>query len=145
MIKARHTWWGKQLFDTMIPFLITRHFQEFRVEQSVQASPDRPLLILANHFSWWDGFTHYYLNQHWLGKRFDVMMLEEELAKRPFFRNAGAFSVNHGKRTVIDTLQYSAQLLQQPENLVLIFPRGRIQSLYDRHFPVEKGVLKVIE
>lgn len=144
MITARHTRTGKLIFDTMVPFLIKRHFRDFFVEQNVSAYPHRPLLFLANHFSWWDGFTHYYLNQLYFEKRFHVMMLEEELEKRMLFRNAGAFSVKQGYRSIVETIEYTTQLLKDPRNCVLMFPPGRIQSLYDKNFPFQKGVEKVL-
>ncbi len=144
MIQARHTRMGKLIFDVMVPFLIKRHFRDFVVEQHVEPSRERPVLFLANHFSWWDGFTHYYLNQLYFGKRFHVMMLEEELEKRMLFRNAGAFSVKHGYRSVLETIAYTKELLKNPGNCVLMFPPGRIQSLYSNAFPFQKGVEKVL-
>ena len=145
MIQARHTWLGNFLMKRLVFFLIKRHFETFQVEFQPDIDPRRPVLMLANHFSWWDGFTHYYLNERYFKKRYHVMMLEEELAKRKWFRNAGAFSVKHGARSITDTLQYAGQLLNEPNNLVLMFPTGRIQSIFDPAFPFEKGIGKILD
>ena len=145
MIKAHHTWFGKQVFDWLVPFLIRRHFRDFIIEEQPAIDHEKPVLILANHFSWWDGFTHYYLNQRHFHKRFHVMMLEEELAKRPLFSRAGAYGVKKGRRYVLETLDYTVELLADPDNMVLIFPAGRIQSLYDRECRFQKGLGKILE
>jgi 1-acyl-sn-glycerol-3-phosphate acyltransferase len=52
------------------------------------------VLLLANHFSWWDGFLLYYINQKVFRKQFHVMVIEETVQKVGFFKYMGAFSVN---------------------------------------------------
>ena len=145
MIKARHTWFGKQVFDRLVPFLIKRHFRDFVIEEAPDLEDEKPVLILANHFSWWDGFTHYYLNRQLFRKRFHVMMLEDELTKRPLFTQAGAYGVRKGGRDVIETLDYTVQLLNDPYNLVLIFPTGQIQSLYRQEMHFQKGIGRILK
>lgn len=54
-------------------------------------------------------------------------MLEEQLSRFWFFRFLGAFSVRKNSRDIMESLHYATELLQDPENLVLIFPQGAIQ------------------
>jgi 1-acyl-sn-glycerol-3-phosphate acyltransferase len=143
MIPAKHTWLAHRFFRAFVPGIITYYFRDFFVEEMPAIEKDRPLLVLANHFSWWDGFTHFYLNMHYLHRRFYIMMLEEELKKRRFLRNVGAFSVNRGRKEVLTTLQYASEILQDPDNLLLLFPTGELQTLYTSTFPFQKGLERI--
>jgi 1-acyl-sn-glycerol-3-phosphate acyltransferase len=102
------------------------------------------VLILANHISWWDGFWQFHANQKLFGKQFHLMMLEQELAPRPFFRKAGAFSIQPGHRSVLETLAYTCELLAIPENLVVVYPQGKIESQSKMKPAFGSGILKLI-
>jgi hypothetical protein len=69
--------------------------------------------LLANHFSWWDGFLMYYINQQVLKKRFHVMVIEETVQKVSFFKYVGAFSVSKNSRDMLASLDYAAELIER--------------------------------
>jgi len=56
-----------------------------------------------------------------------------------FLNKSGGYSVRKGSRSVIETIEYTAQLLNDKNNLVLIFPQGEINSIYTREIKFEKG------
>jgi hypothetical protein len=68
-------------------------------------------------------------------------MLENELRKSKILTNLGAFSIVKENRKSIESLKYCTEILQDPENMLLLFPQGRIQSLYTTGFVFEKGAL----
>lgn len=105
---------------------------------------DQSVLIIANHLSWWDGFWIMYLNLKIFHRRFHFMMLEEQLKTRLFLSKSGGFSIKRGARSVVETLNYTIQLLEDKKNLVFMFPQGEIQSLQTRKFRFEKGVEHII-
>ena len=78
---------------------------------------NKAILLIPNHFSWWDGFFYYFINLKFFRKRFHVMMLEKELSKRPIFKYIGAFSVEQKSETVQETLSYTSDLLKNPNNI----------------------------
>lgn len=125
--------------------MINRHFASVEVIGDIETSSDRSVLLLSNHTAWWDGFWHLYLNMKIFKKKFHFMMLEEQLRKHWYFNYTGGFSVNKSAKSVIETIQYSAELLSHPENLVLIFPQGKIESIHKQSIDFEKGVQKIIE
>lgn len=145
MLKARHTILGNALMSGYISVAVKRHFRGMQIRQKPESLDNGPILLLANHFSWWDGFTHYYLNRLYFRKRFHLMMQEEELAKRPIFRNAGVFSIKKGSREVFESLDYTVKLLTNFENLVVMFPQGRLNSLHQQQFYFEKGVMYLMK
>lgn len=73
------------------------------------------------------------------------MVLEDQLRKYWFFRFKGAFSVRKNSRSSIESISYAAKLLDDPANLVLIFPQGRLQSMHVSEPAFQKGVFRLIE
>lgn len=104
-----------------------------------------PVLLITNHVSWWDGFWAVVLNEKFLHRKFHVMILEEQLRKHWYFNYCGGFSIRKNDRSMIETMQYAGQLLEDPRNLVLIFPQGEIQSIYQPFFHFEKGIERILK
>lgn len=139
MIRARHRSFYIRFFNFYTKWMLKRYFREIRFRGDM-ADKGLPVLMIGNHFSWWDGFIANYLNLSWLHRRIHVMMLEDQLKDRKFLNYAGAFSISKGNRSVKESLNYAAGLLKIPENLVVIYPQGRFQSLYERPVKFEKGI-----
>ena len=100
-------------------------------------------MLIGNHFSWWDGFIANFLNIRVFHRKFHVMMLEEQLNSRMFLNKAGAYSIKRGSRSVIESMQYTVDLLSNAENLVVLYPQGVFESQYLRPVRFEKGVCTV--
>jgi 1-acyl-sn-glycerol-3-phosphate acyltransferase len=144
MIKANHSIVHQWLLNAYIGFILKTDFRDVIITGNVK--PDnRSILLIANHFGWWDGFFAWYINQKLLKKRFHVMMLEEELAKRMFFSRVGAFSVNHKSKTILESLGYSAELLKNSNNLVVMYPQGKLGSQHLWEVKFQKGVERILE
>jgi len=124
--------------------MLHRHFHEINIKGSF-TDKNMPVLMIANHFSWWDGFIANYLNNHIFQRRFHIMMLEEQLRERMFLNKAGAYSIKKNSRDVVETLNYTMELLKSSQNLVVMYPQGKFKSLY--HYPIdfEKGVSSILE
>ncbi len=73
------------------------------------------------------------------------MMLEEHLMNHMFFNKTGGYSVKKGSRSVIETIDYTAQLLSDRKNIVLMFPQGEIRSMHTSVITFEKGIEHVIK
>ena len=73
------------------------------------------------------------------------MMLEEELRKNWFFQYTGGFSIKKQSRSIIETFDYTAELLSIANNMVLLFPQGKIKSVYQEKFVFEKGIEKILQ
>jgi hypothetical protein len=73
------------------------------------------------------------------------MMIEKNLESNIFLRTAGAFSVNKSGRSLIESLQYSSELLSNSNNLLHIFPQGQIQALHEEQIFYGRGAEKLAE
>ncbi len=123
--------------------MLKKHFHEININSDVRLR-NIPTVIIANHFSWWDGFFVVYLNYRIFHKKLHVMMLEEQLKKHRILSKAGAFSISKKNKSILESIDYCISLLDDLENILLFYPQGEIQSSY--HFPVkfEKGLLKIL-
>jgi 1-acyl-sn-glycerol-3-phosphate acyltransferase len=131
-------------FHHYIRLIIKNNFKAFNFN-TIETDPDKSVLLLANHFGWWDGFLLYWLNYLLLKKKFHIMILEDTVRKVFFLKYMGAFSVVKNSRSMMESLEYAGNLLHDPQNLVLIFPQARLFSNFvdDVHF--ERGLLKVMK
>lgn len=73
------------------------------------------------------------------------MILEDTVRKVFFLKYMGAFSMQKNSRSMIESLDYAANLLQDPKNLVLIFPQARLYSNFVNDVHFERGLLKIIK
>lgn len=139
MIKAKHTRLGRIFFSYYSKWKLKNHFKAIRFVGHFD-DEGLPILLIANHFSWWDGFIQLQLNERFMHRKFHVMMLEEQLKKFMILNKAGAFSVQKNSRDLIRSLQYSLDLLADKNNLLLIFPQGEIQSSHTDYLFFESGL-----
>jgi 1-acyl-sn-glycerol-3-phosphate acyltransferase len=130
------SWYSRQLMKW--------HFKSIVMQGDCQIS-DEPILAISNHFSWWDGFIVQYLNQKKFGKNFYFMMLEEQLKKRMFLNKCGGFSVSKQPRELLYSINHAASLLGDKNNLVLIFPQGKIETKYMNPFKFERGIEEILK
>jgi 1-acyl-sn-glycerol-3-phosphate acyltransferase len=131
-------------------------FQPWRARRLRTAPPvglprdlpaDRPLVMVANHTSWWDGFllrdVHRALRP---GAPMYTLMAARELERRPFFRLLGAVPVREG--SAAGTLHMLRCLrrwtTERPDASVIVFPQGRIGPSGRRPPGFRRGVELII-
>lgn len=142
ILKAKHHSLIFPVFQWYTRWSIKQFFNKVVREGELPASR-KPLLLIANHVSWWDGFWALYLNMVLFKRKFHFMMQEDQLRKYWFFNYCGGFSVRRNSRTAIETIDYAVDLLMQENNLVLMFPQGKIESMYKYPFMFENGVERI--
>lgn len=130
MIPARKN----PLFNWLIYRLLMRSalqssFNRVNLRQVAPAPDGRaPVILIANHSSWWDGHLPMVLNEaRW---RMDgyIMMENTQLARYSFFTYVGGFSVDrHNGRSALASLHYAAETLTSaPNRMLVLFPQGEI-------------------
>ncbi|GAB2705014.1 hypothetical protein GCM10027037_33350 [Mucilaginibacter koreensis] len=144
MIYPRKNKFIHSFFHHYVGHILRRNFKALHFG-SIEVKPDKSILLLANHFGWWDGFILYWLNHLRFKKRFHIMILEDTVQKVFFLKYMGAFSMIKNSREMLISLQYAAELLQDPNNLVLIFPQGKLYSNFVNEVHTEKGLMKVVQ
>jgi 1-acyl-sn-glycerol-3-phosphate acyltransferase len=144
VLKARHHFFIYPFFKWYAGWIIHRHFGQVELKAEFD---DRglPVLLLANHVSWWDGFFAMQLNVKVLRRKFHFMMLDEQLKKFSFFNKTGGYSIRKKSRETIESINYTAELLREHGNMVLLFPQGKIESIYKTSFQFESGIGRIVE
>jgi hypothetical protein len=130
-------------FSWYIRYIIKRDFSAYTFN-NFKINKDEAVLLLANHFSWWDGFLMFQLNRILFKKEFHVLVTEEDYKKHWFLKYVGAFAAEGKGKDVVETLLYAGELLNDPDSLVLVFPQGKLYSVYHNNIAFEKGVMQVI-
>lgn len=126
-----------------IQFIIKKDFAAYQYNK-VEVKPDSSILILANHFSWWDGFFLFYINKMVFKKQFHVLVNAENYKNVSFLKYLGAFAPENRGKDVLETLAYAGELLNDPESLILMFPQGKLYSNHLKSISFEKGVMHLI-
>lgn len=144
IIKAKHNFIIYNFFRNYAVYKTNKHFEKVNIIGDYKHK-NKALLVVANHISWWDGFWIMYLNRKLLKRKFYFMMLEEQLKKYWFFNYSGGFSIKKNSKSVLETLNYTNQLLNDKNNMVLIFPQGEIKSIYENTIRFEKGIDRLLK
>nr|MBC7613788.1 lysophospholipid acyltransferase family protein [Pseudopedobacter sp.] len=143
MIKPQSNKIIHQFFSWYISRIIKSDFDRFEYND-IKTEHDKAILLLANHFSWWDGFLLFHLNKIYFKKHFHVMVLQNTAEKVKFLKYLGAFSIQKNAKSLVESLDYAGKLLNNPANLVLIFPQGELYSSHSAAIQFEKGVSRII-
>lgn len=144
MIKPAHNALYNRIFNAYFNFILKRNFREIRIEGGF-VPDNRSILLVPNHFSWWDGFFAWKLNTMLLRKKFYLMMLESELAKHRFFAKLGAFSIAPTSKGVLESLRFANEVISQPNNLLVFYPQGKLYSQHHMALEFQKGIERIVE
>ncbi len=144
MIKAEHHPFYESFFGAYLWAHMRLAFRHIRIHNNFTDNGN-PILLIGNHFSWWDGFFARHVNIKVFKRQLHVMMDEEQLTKRRFLRRLGAFSIKKNSRSAIESLNYAISVLEDSSNLLVLFPQGRFQSLHQHPLTFEKGWFRIIQ
>ena len=142
MIRAQRRLWADIIFQPYLTWLFKRNFHEIQLLGTPPKTPDDlPVLLLPNHSTWWDGFFVYLLNKKIFRRTAYLMMLEKQLSKYKFFAKIGAYSIEpENKRSVLESLEYTVELLNQEMPLITVFPQGQLLPWHTRPLGYRRGV-----
>jgi 1-acyl-sn-glycerol-3-phosphate acyltransferase len=144
MILNKNSFFMNRIVHYYIKWAVGKTFHELLFNDIV-LDKSKSVLLIGNHFSFWDGLILYCINDRLLKKKLHVMILEETARKERFLKYVGAFSVKKDSKGILQSLDYAAELLADPANLVLMFPQGRLYANFVTNIKFEKGLVRIIE
>lgn len=148
MLEANKSKLFEKIFSVYNTNLLKRRFHSFNVkglENLENRQTSLPLIIYANHSSWWDGLAAFQISYS-LKLDSYIMMEEKQLKRFHLFRKLGAFSVVREKpRSALQSINYAVDLLNNKNRVLWIFPQGEIllNDLRPIHF--YRGISKIVE
>ncbi len=144
MIKAAHNSFYEVFFGLYLRAHMQLVFKDVRIHNDFH---DRggSILFIGNHFSWWDGFIARHVNKQVLGRKLHLMMDEDQLSKRRFLSKLGAFSIRKNSRSAVESINYAVDVLKDPNNLLILFPQGRFESMHKHPVTFENGWFRILQ
>jgi 1-acyl-sn-glycerol-3-phosphate acyltransferase len=131
-------------FRWYVKRIVRNNFGELIIPDLIDVSNNKSILLIANHFSFWDSLILFCVNDQLFKKKAYVMVLEETMRKERFIKYGGAFSVGKSPKAVLNSINYASGLLNQPGNLVLMFPQGKLYANFVEQVHFEKGISRII-
>jgi len=105
-----------------------------------------PLIVLANHPSWWDGVAFLLLRRALFpDRRMFIPMEAAALARYPFMTRIGVFGVEPGSRGAIGFLRTAEGVLSDPARMLWMNAPGRFVDARERPVPLAAGVVRLPE
>lgn len=144
ILKGKHHFLLDPFFRNYVLWKMNRNFHSIKISGNIE-DRDLPILLICNHISWWDGIWALYVNQTLFRRKYFFMMLEEQLRKNWFLNYAGGYSITRNSRGVLESIDYTLELLKSKKNMVLIFPQGEIESMYKKRFDFKKGIEHILK
>lgn len=148
MLAAKKTRWFEEIYAVYNRNLTKRRFHSFKIsglDYLLKRETNVPLLIYANHTSWWDGLLAFEISR---AARLDSFIMMDEFNLRRFFlfRRLGAFSMPRNVRGAVESVAYSADLLvNNPKRTLWVFPQGEIVPNDFRPIHFLNGAARIVE
>lgn len=131
-----------------INWFFKRRFNKM-VIRDIDIKAEHSYLVMCNHFSFWDGFWAAYLCLHAINKKqemkgFYFMSLKKQMQMKPWMKYFGCFSIAPGTTSVNKSLDYAAELMSKPGNILILYPQGNLESNHVRKIALKRDGLTYI-
>lgn len=112
-----------------------------------EVPPGAPIVIYANHPSWWDGVTFMLLARRLFpGRQGFVPMDAAALARYGFMRRIGVFGIEQDSpRGAVRFLRNARLVLARPSHVLWINAPGRFADARERPVPIAPGLARLPE
>jgi 1-acyl-sn-glycerol-3-phosphate acyltransferase len=131
------------LFSIYLRWYIRRHFHSLRVANAGRIPPQaEPLILFANHASWWDPLTAMILGQTLLPEREHYAPMETtSLERYGIFKPMGFFPVDGtAARGASQLLRAGHEVLSRPGSVLWITPESEFNDVRKRPVIFQPGL-----
>ena len=138
--------WFQNGFHAFLGPFLRRHFHTIAVDrQSLAGIRDLgsvPLIVYANHPSWWDPLiAHFLCRNCFQGRQFYAPIDAAALAQYQVFRKLGFSGIDlTSKRGAADFLRNSMAILDAPGTSLWMTPEGKFADCRDHSQPLMPGM-----
>lgn len=142
--------WFQDGFHRFLTPFLRRHFHAIAVDrecslgrrQEQALDPDLPVIVFANHPSWWDPLVAHFLNRKLLPERqFFAPIDAEALEQYRVFGKLGFYGVRMNRASgAAEFLKRSTAILETPRTAIWITPEGRFSDPRDHSAELMPGL-----
>ncbi|EKE03489.1 MAG: phospholipid/glycerol acyltransferase [uncultured bacterium] len=130
------------MFDYGFSSMLKKAFYSIQVKNAENynlRNPNYGNILFASHCCWWDGQIGYLLCRKMFKTKMHMMI--EQLYRFPLLSRVGAFSIEKDSpQSAIKALNYSAEVLKNPDNGIWIFPQGKVMPPDYRPIELANGI-----
>jgi 1-acyl-sn-glycerol-3-phosphate acyltransferase len=123
---------------------LRRHFHSLRISHTglPNENGERPLIIYANHASWWDPMVFLVLKDEFFHNYSAFAPIESAMLERyQFFRRLGFFGVQRQTASgALEFLRTAEAILQSRQNMLAITPQARFADIRERPLKFAPGL-----
>jgi 1-acyl-sn-glycerol-3-phosphate acyltransferase len=130
--------------------MIRKHFDVYALEESSidwhNIPIDVPVIVYANHPSWWDPLVAVTLHEARFGDRgFYAPIDAEAIKKYEIFRRLGFYPLQlNSRRGAVDFLERSKAILNAKSTAIWLTPEGRFTDARDHAQPLMPGLAHLV-
>lgn len=138
--------WFLSGFQQFLWRYLRRHFHTIAILHESRAAlsslSGRPLIVYANHPSWWDPLIAHFLNEALMSPRhFFAPIDAEALQKYKVFEKLGFFGVQMASQSgAANFLRQCSSILRRDDSALWITPEGRFADVRDDSAPLMPGL-----
>jgi 1-acyl-sn-glycerol-3-phosphate acyltransferase len=135
------------LFAGYLHWYFGRHFRAMRLANSDRFPPATgPLIVYANHASWWDPLSCIMISRHLLPDAHHYGPMDAASLKHyGMFRKFGMFPVETGTpRGAVQFLRASREILATPNSVLWVTPEGRFTDMRNRPAVFRPGLAALV-
>jgi len=136
--------WG----SSVLIWFFRRRFNKMKITP-VDIKPNHSYVLMCNHFGFLDGFFSYYIAFKHIDKQQKLkglytMSVKKQMEKNWWLKYVGSFSVEPTAWSVKESIEYAAELLNTPGNILLFFPQAELESQHIRHIEFKNGINEIM-
>jgi 1-acyl-sn-glycerol-3-phosphate acyltransferase len=135
------------LFSVYLHWYIGRHFHAMRVANGSRFPRESgPLIVYANHASWWDPLTFVVISRYFLPTASHYGPMDAAALKHyGFLRKLGLFPLEAGtRRGAAQFLRAAEEILSTSNSVLWVTPEGRFTDMRTRPAVFRPGLAAVV-
>jgi len=143
--------WTRKLFNYYLAWNFKKNFSGIYCSGLSQLKEvSGPLLIIANHVSWWDGFLLFELQRRLRPRaKLYTVALKETCDQNPILSRMGVLPIEPGCAVSLRALlKHLSGLRAQPfseQLMVVFFPQGKIMPSFATELEFQRGVEAIVQ
>jgi 1-acyl-sn-glycerol-3-phosphate acyltransferase len=148
--KSSYSVWTRKLFDRYLAWNFKRNFQHIYCKGLENLNSVKgPLLFVANHVSWWDGFFLFEVQRRIrpTAKLYTVA-LKKTYLENPILQRMGVLPLQPGNpgslKALLKQLRSLRETIPAEDLMVTFFPQGKITPSFSPDLNFQRGIETVL-
>ncbi|WP_231489847.1 1-acyl-sn-glycerol-3-phosphate acyltransferase [Pedobacter sp. Leaf170] len=132
----------------VLSWFIKKKFKKIILNE-IDIKANHSYLLMCNHFSFWDGLLACFIVVNAIDKKqrlkgMKIMVLEKQMEMNKWLKYIGCFSIAPKSIRAKESLDYAIDILNEPGNVLIIFPQGNLESMFIRYIKFKDGITSII-